>query len=161
MATSGASGYVFKVLDAEGSSFCADNVVRAGLTPKLRDVKTLLSMLTYSQQPASDQFLTPQPFRDAKHTMLYDPPIEEFAVLLTRLEAGQQEVHDQIAGPSILIVTDGRGILQSVGLEHGQHEFQHIGEVFFVAADTKITLTAATDRNLTVFRAFTVAPPSS
>ena len=26
---------------------CSDNVVRAGLTPKLRDVKTLCSMLTY------------------------------------------------------------------------------------------------------------------
>lgn len=118
-------------------------------------------MLTYSQQPASDQILTPQPFRNSKHTMLYDPPIEEFAVLLTQLEPGQQEVLDGIAGPSILIVTDGRGVLQSPGLENGQYEFQYGGEVFFVGADTEVTLTAAADRNLTIFRAFTVAPESS
>lgn len=32
---------------------CSDNVVRAGLTPKLRDVPTLCSMLTYTYAAAA------------------------------------------------------------------------------------------------------------
>jgi len=59
----------------------SDNVVRAGLTPKLRDVPTLISMLTYTSAPPHAQLLRPEPFDGSGgKTMLYDPPIEEFSV---------------------------------------------------------------------------------
>ena len=59
----------------------SDNVVRAGLTPKLRDVDTLISMLTYEAGQGSKQLLQPTKFTDDGTTLLYDPPIGEFSVL--------------------------------------------------------------------------------
>ncbi len=38
----------------------SDNVIRAGLTPKLRDVPNLLENLTYVAAEASKHFVTPK-----------------------------------------------------------------------------------------------------
>lgn len=130
-----------------------DNVVRAGLTPKLRDVDTLLSMLTYTSLSADEQILQPQRFRETKYTKLYDPPIEEFAVLLTELEPGQEEDYGCVAGPSILIVTEGSGVLISQTLSEGKYNVRS-GEIFFIGADTPATLVASGNMKLTAFRAF-------
>lgn len=127
--------------------------MRAGLTPKLRDVDTLLSMLTYTYYPANERVLEAQHFRNSKYTKLYDPPIEEFAVLLTELEPRQAEDHVSIAGPSIMIVTEGSGVLKSQTLPEEIHNLQS-GEVFFVGADTPVTLVASGNGKLTAFRAF-------
>lgn len=133
-----------------------DNVVRAGLTPKLRDVPTLLSMLTYTYQPASQQLMPPRPFRSTKHTTLYDPPIEEFSVLLTHLKPGEDETHEAIDGPSIFIVTQaGKGTIKWG--DAGVHEFKKDGEVFFVGAGQEIKF-IATDSEVVIYRAFVEAP---
>ncbi|KAJ1563661.1 Mannose-6-phosphate isomerase, partial [Cladochytrium tenue] len=48
----------------------SDNVVRSGLTPKYKDVATLVSMLTYRSGTASSQLLSGEPFGAAPHTTL-------------------------------------------------------------------------------------------
>lgn len=130
-----------------------DNVVRAGLTPKLRDVPTLLSMLTYTYEPASKQTMSPVPFRATKHTKIYDPPIEEFSVLLTTLGAKESEVHGQINGPSILIITRGDGFIK-YGTERIEVHME--GEVYFVGAGTWLEFTGG-ESGLVVYRAFVEA----
>lgn len=124
----------------------SDNVVRAGLTPKARDVEVLVDMLTYNYGPSDRQLMRPRPFvplptsksapaypKEAKEeqqlakdaaakselpTLLYDPPIEEFSVLLTRLskrsESNEEETQRPLQGPSILITTSGRGQLEYI-----------------------------------------------
>ena len=49
----------------------SDNVVRAGFTPKFRDVPTLTSMLTYSYAPISEQKMEPV---DYPYCKLNQPP---------------------------------------------------------------------------------------
>ncbi|CAG8535970.1 17530_t:CDS:2 [Acaulospora colombiana] len=66
-------------------SGASDNVIRAGLTPKFKDVAVLLDMLTYRYGNAESQILTPIPYNNSKSSLLYDPPIEEFSVLLATL----------------------------------------------------------------------------
>ena len=131
----------------------SDNVVRAGLTPKLRDVPTLVSMLTYTTAAPDAQLMSPTKFRGLAHTLLYDPPIEEFSVLATQLEAGQAETHPAIEGPSILIVTDGSGALAYGGEEDGALK---AGSVWFVAAGQEVTFKAEGE-GLVVYRAFVEA----
>ncbi|KAI9064743.1 mannose-6-phosphate isomerase [Trametes sanguinea] len=93
----------------------SDNVIRAGLTPKLRDVPNLVAGLTYTAAHASKHLVSPCPFAPApaaetgSHSTLYDPPIPEFAVVRTALPAGARETHPPVDGPSIAIVTDGAG----------------------------------------------------
>lgn len=133
----------------------SDNVVRAGLTPKLRDVPTLTTMLTYTSSPPSEQILPPVGFRSTKHTTLYDPPIEEFAVLLTNLSEGQEEQFEGIDGPSILIFTALDG---EVSLVSGEEtiSIKREGQVFFVGAGAEVTLKA--EGKMTAYRAFVEAP---
>jgi len=111
-------------------------------------------MLTYKSQPASEQLMHPQAFREAKCTKLYDPPIDEFSVLLTVLapDGYLQEKHEAIAGPSIFIVTTGHGTITWL---EGSYRFQNPlqkGEVFFVGADTEVTFVS--EERLVVYRAF-------
>ena len=53
---------------------CSDNVVRAGLTPKIKDVKILLAMLTY-------QYTMPKFYRSEKIgtcTVLHSSSVNKF-----------------------------------------------------------------------------------
>src|ERR1700732_787178 len=72
----------------------SDNVIRAGLTPKLRDIPNLVSGLTYDASHASKHIVQPTPFRSpSKTTMLYEPPVPEFSVLQTKVDPGAIESH--------------------------------------------------------------------
>lgn len=128
----------------------SDNVVRAGLTPKLRDVPTLTEMLTYSYGPSASQLMKPIPFKSCKHTTLYDPPIEEFSVLLTKLSSGQQDLHPPINGPSVLIVTEGSGTISVGGLEFSS---KHEGQVYFIACGNPVQISTKNSSFVT-YRAF-------
>ncbi len=128
-----------------------DNVVRAGLTPKLRDVPTLLSMLTYSATSPTNQLMEKVSYKNTRRTILYDPPIDEFAVLVTQLEEGEEEEHPAIHGPSIFIVIRSAGSFEwNNALE--SHDFKGDGEVFFIGAGTSVKFKAS--GTLVVYRAF-------
>lgn len=131
----------------------SDNVVRAGLTPKFKDVKVLVEMLTYRYGSAESQKMKPEPF--GSHSLLYDPPIDEFSVALTSLQAGQTETHKPIAGPSILIVTSGSGELTGEAVKTESKYPLEQGYVYFVGADVPIVATAG-EQGLDFYRAFTV-----
>jgi len=130
----------------------SDNVIRAGLTPKLRDVPILVSTLTYAAAPWSKHRVTPTPFRSTSKTTLYDPPIPEFSVTRTILANEERESHPAVAGPSIAIFTEGRGSVswQSGSLEVGE------GGVIFIGADTPIEISGGKG-STTIFRAFVEA----
>ncbi|KAJ7089764.1 RmlC-like cupin domain-containing protein [Mycena belliarum] len=129
----------------------SDNVIRAGLTPKLRDIPNLVSGLTYTAAEPKKHVVAPAPFRGAASSTLYDPPIPEFSVVQVVLAAGATEAHPTVAGPSIAIVTEGAGSTSWTGgmLDIGQ------GDVFFIGADTEVLF--STTAGLTIYRAFVEA----
>ncbi|OCF54616.1 mannose-6-phosphate isomerase [Kwoniella mangroviensis CBS 10435] len=130
----------------------SDNVVRAGLTPKLRDVPTLVEMLTYESGPGDQQLLQPTTFGSQDQaTKLYDPPIEEFSVLRVELPSGGKTSHRKIEGPSIAVVTQGSG---SIVKGDDKVEFER-GNVIFIGANEEVTWEASKD--LEVFRAYVEA----
>ena len=136
----------------------SDNVVRAGFTPKFKDVKNLVDMLTYSYESVEKQKMPLLPFAksrgDAVKSVLYDPPIAEFSVLQTIFDkkAGQKQVFDGFEGPSIVIATNGSGTIRIKGQEAKKVE---TGYVFFVAPETEIELeSSSTDAPFTTYRAF-------
>lgn len=138
----------------------SDNVVRAGFTPKFKDVDTLISMLTYSYAPISEQKMEPVDYpyvtlntvaySSGSETTLYDPPIDEFSVVKTDLKKkGARATFEQIAGPSIFICTTGEGKI-SVG---PTVEEVKPGYVYFVGATAEVVLEGETE-DFTTFRAF-------
>ncbi|KAI9263187.1 phosphomannose isomerase type I [Phascolomyces articulosus] len=128
----------------------SDNVVRAGLTPKFKDVDILVEMLTYRYGSAESQKMTPQSF--GLHSLLYDPPIDEFSVALTTLKSGEEEEHKEIPGPSILIVTNGNGNMRAQGSSYPLEE----GYVYFVGANVELSAETSNESGLEFYRAFTV-----
>ena len=60
---------------------CSDNVVRAGLTPKFRDVHTLCEMLDYTgRPPIKTKFKGQVVTEDGVTITTFKPPINDFAV---------------------------------------------------------------------------------
>lgn len=127
----------------------SDNVIRAGLTPKLRDIPNLVSSLTYEAADASKHGVKAVPFGSCSHTRLFDPPIPDFAVLQIELGSGSEEVHRGLNGPSIAIVTGG-----SCRIEWSEGGLEAVtGEVFFMAAETRVKIIGKEEKT-EVYRAF-------
>jgi mannose-6-phosphate isomerase len=113
----------------------SDNVVRAGFTPKYKDIGTLTNMLTYRCGSAEEQKMEPLNFRNCRFSALYDPPIEEFSVIRTDLDNAEENI-DAIQGPSLMIATTGSGKLISNQSSFDLKE----GSVWFIGAGQKIKL---------------------
>ena len=70
---------------------CSDNVVRAGLTPKYRDVHTLCEMLDYTGKPANKtKFPWKSVTENGVSITTFSPPIRDFAV--KKFEVNEQSV---------------------------------------------------------------------
>ncbi|KAM7194222.1 putative mannose-6-phosphate isomerase [Rhypophila sp. PSN 637] len=141
----------------------SDNVVRAGFTPKFKDVDTLVNMLTYNYAPIDEQKMEPREYPYAtlnraayssgSEALLYDPPIDEFSVVRTVLKGDEAKVtFDPLDGPSIIICTGGRGKI-SVGPT--VKEIKE-GYVYFVGATAECVLQSEGEKEdeFVTFRAF-------
>ncbi|PKS05815.1 hypothetical protein jhhlp_007644 [Lomentospora prolificans] len=138
----------------------SDNVIRAGFTPKYKDVNTLVNTLTYNFAPIEEQKMKPTdyPYATLNRTgysssssvTLYDPPIDEFAVVRTTLNGdGAKATFEAIQGPSIVICTKGKGKI-AVGPKVEDIEE---GYVYFVGATAELVLESRSDEFVT-FKAF-------
>lgn len=97
---------------------CSDNVVRAGLTPKFKDVENLLSMLMYDGAAATDKLFQPKILDDNhKFTWLFKPPVEDFAVAKIHVPSSvsQYEVVNSKFG-SIVLVISGEASISAQGM---------------------------------------------
>jgi len=141
----------------------SDNVVRAGFTPKFKDVQTLVDLLTYNYAPIEAQKMTPKEYpyvvlnrtaySSGSEAQLYDPPIDEFSVIRTVLRGNAAKAtFDPIDGPSIVICTGGKGKI-SVG---SKVEEIKEGYVFFVGATAELILESegGADDEFTTFKAY-------
>uniref|UniRef100_A0A182SBB7 mannose-6-phosphate isomerase n=1 Tax=Anopheles maculatus TaxID=74869 RepID=A0A182SBB7_9DIPT len=99
---------------------CSDNVVRAGLTPKFKDVDTLLRLVAYDCLPGEAMLFQPvllnlleQPF-----TRTFLPPVPDFAVAEISIpnNVGEYSVSNPANG-SILLVVRGKARLTIAGSE--------------------------------------------
>ncbi|XVF71627.1 hypothetical protein PTKIN_Ptkin12aG0054300 [Pterospermum kingtungense] len=121
----------------------SDNVVRAGLTPKHRDIQTLCSMLTYKQ--GYPEILKGFPL--TPYITRYLPPFSEFEVDRCILPKGGSTVFPAIPGPSIFLAFVGEGTMRTGSWEDMVTE----GDVLFAPTNTEITITTTSE--LQLFRA--------
>lgn len=124
----------------------SDNVVRAGLTPKKRDVETLCNMLTY-KLGRPDIIGGFNVEGTGGCTKRYRPPFEEFEVDHCHLSKGKTTTFPGMAGPSLFLVTEGMGTLRT-GFSV---EKISVGDVLFAPANTKLTIQSET--RLELYRA--------
>ncbi|RYH31248.1 mannose-6-phosphate isomerase, class I [archaeon] len=129
----------------------SDNVVRAGLTPKFKDVDTLCNMLTY--RAGAPSFLTP--IRIDPYTVVYRPPGDRCAEFEVEHIKALQSIETpllSIPTASLLLMLDGQDAqLEFKGTSASENVQQLIGSchirvgmVVFLAAGTAVTVKSET-----------------
>lgn len=127
---------------------CSDNVVRAGLTPKYKDVTTLCEMLTYEcGSPKSRLF---EGKKKDKYTMLFAPPVPDFLIYKVELPEEVRVHHlEALDSASIVLFVTGTGEART-DCDPKILEFVP-GTVFFLTAGDMVKLRFSTD--VLLFRA--------
>ena len=130
---------------------CSDNVVRAGLTPKFRDVDNLVSMLTYEARTVA--YTREQP--RGENVVEYVPPIPEFTLSVGRAKQAATVRLLPSDSHGILLVWKGSGG-RSVRYADGASEADgtvSAGDVWFVPRGAEVVLTGSGgDDELIVFK---------
>ncbi|XP_068081765.1 mannose-6-phosphate isomerase isoform X2 [Anabrus simplex] len=125
---------------------CSDNVVRAGLTPKYKDVETLCNMLTYQCAPADTKKFLPR--KEDDFTYIFSPPVPDFAVAKIMVPPGTGS-YNLICrnSASIIIVIEGEAVSNIVKLKRGT--------IFYLPATEKCSVNnTAGLRPLQLYQAF-------
>jgi len=132
---------------------CSDNVIRAGLTPKEKDVKRLVELLSYRTYSPSQVLFSST--RVSANVESYEPPVPDFAVdKIQTLENFSKEPIPlgKIDSASILIVISGTGTVVTTSASASQQEHAvGSGTVLFVSANTGVDVRSHCD--LVMYRA--------
>lgn len=131
----------------------SDNVVRAGLTPKHRDVSVLCSMLTYNSFNGLEELLTiPRKIIGRPSAHLYKSPVPEFSVFRIQVDPQEQDncttESAKSIGRSILICTEGAALLKTKD-ESFEIKF---GSVVYLPAHCEFKIEAT--GNCVIYQAF-------
>ena len=126
----------------------SDNVIRAGLTPKLRDTTILCESLTYKQGPP--EMLHGELVQE--YTTLYSPPFDEFEVYRVCLPLSADTIIPANNGPTMLLVMKGRGNVMAVPALRDSALEQNTrvgkGDIFFVPSGTALDVSAGPTQEL-------------
>jgi mannose-6-phosphate isomerase len=126
---------------------CSDNVVRAGLTPKLKDVHTLVNMLTYKSEMPNIQ--RGHVVDDC--TIRYEPPVADFCVEIIHVPAGTTYEILDVASPSVFLTLQGEACLRQGNVCSLDVSF---GSAAFASANTRCVVIAGPE-GVQLTRAFT------
>ena len=130
----------------------SNNVLNTGFCPRAKrdDIDLFTKALTFAPHNAKDVMLGAS--KSSKgimgKTVEYAPPMSEFNMLMTKLQAGEREMHKKIAGPSVIFATDGAGKMKA-----GEQEFE-IDEGYIFFAGQGVELELSSEKDLEVYRAY-------
>jgi mannose-6-phosphate isomerase len=119
----------------------SDNVVRAGLTHKFKDVETLTEILTYELGPVT--ILESDPASQ----VTYQTDASEFQVSRMRMKPGR-EIRVRRSGPRVLLLTEGEVHIKWNSGPGGSEESLRQGQSVFVPAclrEFQITSNSSTE----------------
>lgn len=130
----------------------SNNVLNTGFCPRAKrdDIELFTSALTFSPHSAEEVMLGATKSSKGKkgQTIEFAPPMSEFNMLKTSLQARESEIQEKIAGPSVLFATSGAGKMQAGGEEFDIKE----GYIFFAGQGVELQFSA--DSGLEVYRAY-------
>ena len=139
----------------------SDNVVRGGLTPKLKDKDTLYQMLPYStmnveRSPVHGNTLYSSPGCDV---LEYKTGFEEFKVLKIEVKPGQTSGDAQLRFKtfSMAVILSGSGIINFPGFSPSKEEFNNFkieaNCAYYILPEVEFNISASSEssENLVIF----------
>jgi mannose-6-phosphate isomerase len=148
---------------------CSDNVVRAGLTPKFKDVETLCSMLDYTMRSADENKLASARThlsREKAYLTEFRPSVDEFSIQQIHItqESGRDVGDDanflipKLDSGSILLVVESEAVPGRFSIGEGRQLEARAGLVYFIDANTDVYFTSVGDSSshtkLLAYRAY-------
>lgn len=131
----------------------SNNVLNFGFCPRAdrNNTDLVCDLLTFNPHSTQDSIVKPQAYQRSKQgkTKFFDPPMSEFNILDTTLQAGEKEQLQAVQGPTVLVATKGGAKMQAGGKTYDLKE----GHVFFVAHGVPIEFEAG-DTGVQVYLAF-------
>lgn len=132
----------------------SNNVLNTGFCPpaERNSVDLFTSVLSFRQHDPKEPLLERVKSEKSRNgrTTAFKPPMSEFNMLVTELKGGQEEVIEPVHGPSVMIVTSGRGQMAVDGSTFDISE----GRVYFIGQGVDVTLKADGRDELIVYRAY-------
>lgn len=124
----------------------SDNVVRAGLTPKFKDVETLLEMMTYRDDRL--ETLVSEGTHIGKSLVKYDPPVEDFVVYELDGSRATATADPPLELPhaSICLCTSGAFTVEFRTTTSQVEELRR-GQTFFLRAGTSLFVLRAKENS--------------
>lgn len=131
---------------------CSDNVVRAGLTPKYKDVETLCSMLTYETKSAEENIF--KGIEEESNVVLFKPEVPDFCMAHIKVPVNTAGQHvPKRKSASIVLVVEGKGTV--ISKEDPSISLAIVpGSIFFVSANMELEIKPRENSILSVFQAF-------
>eukprot|EP00188_Purpureofilum_apyrenoidigerum_P001965 Plantae.Rhodophyta-Purpureofilum_apyrenoidigerum.ctg21426.p1 GENE.Plantae.Rhodophyta-Purpureofilum_apyrenoidigerum.ctg21426~~Plantae.Rhodophyta-Purpureofilum_apyrenoidigerum.ctg21426.p1 ORF type:complete len:448 (-),score=97.89 Plantae.Rhodophyta-Purpureofilum_apyrenoidigerum.ctg21426:440-1783(-) len=126
----------------------SDNVVRAGLTPKFKDVDVLVDMLTYKD--GAPEVMMGQMLKD--YVRVYRPPCNDFQLERIELPVGKFVRLDASKGPAMLLTISGEGTVSLGSKESGSSMALFVGSIYFCHPNDKLRIANTGNSTLLVFR---------
>jgi len=126
----------------------SDNVIRAGLTPKFKDVKQLLKSTNFHPNKPDDLIF--EPHKMDKFVNVFAPPVQDFAIVHMSLPPTVKtyELSECLSG-SILLMTSGKCTLKT---KNKDEIFLMRGSVLYLPESLEsFYLTKCADRSLEFF----------
>lgn len=113
----------------------SDNVVRAGLTPKFKDVDNLIQMLTYNDGPPA--IMDGEAFDN--YGTLYQPPVEEFQLTKYTIPADRKHELAPAKGIGLIFCLDGFGWI-SLSSKSTQRMTLSAGNLYYIPDSASVTI---------------------
>mmetsp|Transcript_73753 Transcript_73753/g.210322 ORF Transcript_73753/g.210322 Transcript_73753/m.210322 type:complete len:538 (+) Transcript_73753:91-1704(+) len=96
----------------------SDNVVRAGLTGKFKDVDNLVNMLSYTMGGPYIDAGAPSP---TEAILRYTPPVPEFEVMIITVQPGERLTLPDLEVPAIFTTIEGAGFATTSNQEQSSN----------------------------------------
>jgi len=133
----------------------SDNTITVAFSPpEERDIKNFLSSVQFNPTHGKS-FIQPRMFtRGSTHTngsLLYNPAIDEVAVMQIIVAKGATETHHELRGPSIAVAIEGEGTV--VWADGANRLGMKKGQVVFIATGTEVKFSAF-ETSFKLYRAF-------
>ncbi|KAH7923843.1 mannose-6-phosphate isomerase [Leucogyrophana mollusca] len=142
----------------------SDNVIEAGFTSGVKDISNFVSGLQYNLSSGRTRIFKPTPLTRPGSfgggTLVYDPPIDELAVMQVVVGKGKSEKHPGLRGPSIAIVLDGHGSVEWAAGDRSMEGRMDMelgrGDTIFIGQGVEVNFSASVS-DLRVYRAYVEA----
>ncbi|XP_066908088.1 mannose-6-phosphate isomerase [Halyomorpha halys] len=130
---------------------CSDNVVRCGLTPKLKDVNVLLEILDFKSYTVDQLKMVGVP-KGTGNVMVFNPPKQEFGLTRVTVQNGETYQSSVCKACSIFIVLSGVG---EIGAGKGKKVLK-FGSIFFLLPNETCSIKCTNEGPMVLYFAYGV-----